>query len=183
MITCKEDLIGTYISTKDSELVDRYLAECQKYGFKWFNGKDAKSKAYSGKFIGLNTDITLSIGDCSERYFLNKKCKRLTISDFKPTRTEYVKVTDSIFNLKSDFEKGEFYEKVIGYHKIDSEGYLAGAWSDGNLYRKVEREITWQDEIQRLYPIMITAGVVSGKRLLAESEFIEMCHKVYHLTK
>lgn len=60
------------------------------------------------------------------------------------TKVEYVKVTDSIFNLQPDLDAGEIYLKVGDndeFNPIKGESTLAYAFEQDKLYRKVETEI------------------------------------------
>ena len=178
MITCVNDLIGTYIDKSDKELFAAWvkitgsLMKEQGKCIEWFVNKFCSVEIHGGTII-LN-----SIGS----QWLSDK-RELTIKDFKPIRTEYVKVTDSIFDLKLDFKKNELYEKVNGYHELNFEGDLVSAWSEGRVYRKVEREITWQDEVLCDFALWSEGGKVGMNGNFSEENFIEMCHKVYHLTK
>lgn len=67
------------------------------------------------------------------------------------TRTEYEKVTESIFDLRDEFERGELHTKGRGaggdfFKKITTEYELITFASCG-LYRKVEKEIDWRDDV------------------------------------
>lgn len=158
------------------------MGKLKEFGFEWYLlSKKPKQHHLNAFEILVNADNKIDWNDKVNNGM--KSRKQLTISDFKPTRTEYVKVTDSIFDLKADFEKGELYEKDSGYCKLISESDFAFAYRENAIYRKVEREITWQDELERLYPVNAINGHVSFKQLITDEQFIEMCHKVYHLTK
>lgn len=71
----------------------------------------------------------------------------------KRTRTEYEKVTESIFDLRDEFERGELYwwyesdckdkSEFVG---IRSEYDLSTYFAKGNIYRKVEKEIDERQE-------------------------------------
>lgn len=70
------------------------------------------------------------------------------IANEKPARTkvEYVKVTESIFDLKEEFESGELWSLCCDgeYELIDSEKQLAADKALDCIYRKVtktEREL------------------------------------------
>ena len=67
------------------------------------------------------------------------------------TRTEYEKVTESIFDLRDEFERGELFMKGRGaggdfFNKITTEYELVTFASRG-LYRKVEKEIDWTADV------------------------------------
>lgn len=185
MITCKEDLMNTYIVNDKGALRDAYLAICGKFNLHNLESEKFKAEFYADSYIVCNS-YSLPTSEWllqSHASADDSILSRVVMSDLKPTRTEYVKVTDSIFDLKADFEKGELYEKDSGYCKLISESDFAFAYRENAIYRKVEREITWQDELERLYPVNAINGHVSFKQLITYEQFIEMCHKVYHLTK
>lgn len=185
MITCKEELLNTYIINDKSSLRDAYLGKLKEFGFEWyFQSKTPKQHHLDAFEILVNEDNKIDWNDKVSDGM--KSRKQLTLSDFKPTRAEYVKVTDSIFDLKAEFDAGELYHEIIGSSElavIDDEPGLIYELQHGNVYRKVEHEITWQDELERLYPVNAINDHVSFKRLITDEQFIEMCHKVYHLTK
>lgn len=65
----------------------------------------------------------------------------------KRTKAEYVKVTDSIFDLKSEFEDGWLSSKAGGHYvNIDNLDSLLLAYRNDNVYRKVETEIDERQE-------------------------------------
>lgn len=153
-------------------------------------GKYPSSMVFTVVNIGIHDpggwDVYLLSNESGEFLFDNNRGSIKVINKAKLTRTEYVKVDDSIFDLKAEFEAGELYVKHKNngkYVKINSESWLVSAKNNGNVYRKVEREVTWQDELERLYPVNAINGHVSFNRLITDAEFIELCHKVHHLTK
>ncbi len=107
-------------------------------------------------------------------------------------KVEYVRVTDSIFNLKPDLDAGELYCGTCdGYSVIDKELTLMGNLYEMNVYRKVE--VTWQDEVNKfISDNMHDSDALYIKEELGEfiidgkipiKLFIEMCHLVVSLTK
>ena len=64
------------------------------------------------------------------------------------TRTEYEKVTESIFDLRDEFEHGELYGDNTGVTKIETLAHLGACCQVGNVFRKVEKEIDWRDEVR-----------------------------------
>lgn len=142
------DLKNTYIENDFGELLDLYVKECNKQGIEWFEG-----------FHGLdNDDQVIFVDSGNELYSCLKNLtgyydclKQITLADIKPrTRVEYVKVEDSIFHLKPDFEAGELYSKhnkKDKYYMINTEIWLVSAMHNGNVFRKVEREIEWYEDI------------------------------------
>lgn len=66
-----------------------------------------------------------------------------------PTRTkiEYVKVTESIFYLKEEFEKGALYYRFCGsWHEIKTLRMLGHKVECGTCYRRIETPITEREE-------------------------------------
>lgn len=66
----------------------------------------------------------------------------------KRTRTEYEKVTESIFDLRDEFERGELYGDNTGVTKIETLAHLGACCQVGNVFRKVGKEIDWRDEVK-----------------------------------
>lgn len=65
----------------------------------------------------------------------------------KRTRTEYEKVTESIFDLRDEFERGELYFYQGGEYlpyKLESE--FAHGFMHKRIYRKIEKEIDERQE-------------------------------------
>lgn len=60
------------------------------------------------------------------------------------TKTIYEKVNDSLFSLENDFESGKLYFKMRDeeYHEITKLPSFTSKYHNGNVYRKVEVEIT-----------------------------------------
>ena len=74
----------------------------------------------------------------------------LTKGNKTPTRTEYEKVTESIFDLRDEFERGELYckhEIAREFTQVINTQTLAQALHGGYCYRLVEKEIDWRDDV------------------------------------
>ena len=139
-------------------------------------------------------------GDCvyalkneDGEFLFNDRLGGMKVVSQKQTRTEYVKVADSIFDLEAEFDAGELYfPHSSGWDVIKDEEMFLTRLFENRVYRKVEREITWQDEVELFIE---SCSESSGEKYnvsiidsdcgmnLSDAEFIEMCHKVYHLTK
>lgn len=94
----------------------------------------------------------------SNKQGLEKDCKKQLVDiaasigaqlispDKKPrTKVEYVKVTDSIFDLRPDFEAGELFSKVNharDYSTINNTQTLAQALHQSCCYRRIETTMT-----------------------------------------
>ncbi|AUR87856.1 hypothetical protein NVP1105O_13 [Vibrio phage 1.105.O._10N.286.49.B4] len=185
MITCKEDLINTYVKTDGEELVRLYLEKCKEFGFTWFSGADISSYKPNGSAVGLNKDITLSVTNGSLDYFDDENCRELTLSDLKPTPTKFVKVEESIFDLKGEFERSELYSSDCEGHytqlKCEKKLYLAA--HQDSVYRQVE--IDWRDEVRKLDESAIFHD--GGNLFLIidsnSNDFVSMCHEIASLTE
>lgn len=153
MITCKEDLINTYIENDHGELRDLYIKKAIEFGFSHQGYRDRNLDWYNLGFIGIcegwgNDRLGQSMVENEK--INDYECKKLTLSDLKPrTRTEYEKVTESIFDLRDEFERGELYckfEHAREYTQITNAQTLSQALHRGYCYRLVEKEIDWRDE-------------------------------------
>lgn len=106
------------------------------------------------KHLEMNEMVYLLKNDEGEFLFTDKHSDIEVIT--KPrTKVEYEKVTESIFDLKEEFERGELYyrsnSKVIPpyeYEKIKTIYVLCNcaAYSNPNLYRRIETPINERDE-------------------------------------
>lgn len=66
-----------------------------------------------------------------------------------PVRVEYKKVTDSIFDLRPDFEAGELYIYRGKHHqKVTNEQELMEFGCTGDLLRRIEKPVDWRDEVK-----------------------------------
>lgn len=110
----------------------------------------------------------------------------------KRVKVDYVKVEDSIFDLRPYFEAGELYFRWlgngeegsggVGYDKITTESMLLCRYEEGRLLRRIETEITERDEFieamsailpvfdKRTIPSWIGRIYDSGKFKLVEGE-------------
>lgn len=160
MITCKQDLINTYIENDHGELRDLYVKNAVKLGFRldWLShspdgplNKIVATCHWNGEecaFTGQTSYLPISTVDMSS-------LRKLTISDLKPrTKVGYEKVTESIFDLKDDFESGILFTKKFNqeWHQIKTEEQLGNLLSmnddptKNGIYRKVERSVEWWED-------------------------------------
>ncbi len=106
----------------------------------------------------------------------------------KEKPTKFVKVEESIFDLKEEFEKGELYVNDYEGHyaQLKSEKELACSVLGDLVYLKVA--IDWRDEAAEMVkglgiPYSCNgAGHIMGVSWDDENEFIALCHKVAELT-
>ena len=157
MITKKEDLINTYIENDFGELRQAYIDKAIELGYNHQGNRErgidwydlpyiAINDRWDDSYVGQTADITRGI-----RF---SKSKLLTLSDLKPrTKTEFVKVTGSIFDLKDLLENEELYfsTDTDEYDYCNNERDLCAAVYNGNIYRKVETEIDERQEFIDAY--------------------------------
>jgi hypothetical protein len=120
---------------------------------RWTNNKYPESMEFVVEAIGnhLTESITLYLLSNDEGEFIFDNIHS-NIATVKRTRTEYEKVTESIFGLRDEFERGELYTKKFNqeWHQIKTEEQLGNLLSmnddptKNGIYRKVEREIDWR---------------------------------------
>lgn len=152
MIKCKEGLINTYIENDFGELRDLYLAKCEEFGI------CADDIDKNSGTIGVLDRCDISMWhNLMERTI--DKCRKLTLSDLKSrTRTEYEKVTESIFDLRDEFERGELYFTANGdidnMRVIETELHLVQLLKShmeftnrGYVYRSTEKQVDWREEV------------------------------------
>ena len=86
----------------------------------------------------------------------------------KRVKVEYVKVEDSIFDLRPDFEAGELFVKIgDNYEVVLSAQCLATSLTVGSCYRRVETEIDERQEfIERWASEIKNVGTMTYKDIL-----------------
>lgn len=152
MITCRDDLIGTYIKNDQGELRDLYLSEITKHGVKICSGHDFK-KLVKRKFIGVHNYGLWPQCDWSDKPFIGEK--EITMKDLKQrTKIDFVKVASGAAQKIELLMLGErLYTNRNGTSWIDWN--RAKMWSLGDidrldLYRKVERQVDCFDDAVNL---------------------------------
>lgn len=155
MITKKEDLYGTHVLLSDKEAAEIYVGLINKLGISGISlgGHNIEDAIEVHRANWCRSGWDASFTKANENG-LDVGSRRLTLSDLKPkrTRTEYEKVTESIFDLREEFERGELYckhEFAREYTQIINTQTLAQALHGGFCFRKVEKEIDWRDESHR----------------------------------
>mgnify|MGYP001770909124 CR=1 FL=1 len=151
MITCKKDLINTYIENDHGELRDLYLSKCEDFGFLSNLGrKPTEMAGISAPYFGM-TEIDGALSHSTNWSYADNGCKKLTLSDLKPrTKVEYEKVTLSLSEKSEILESGEWlYLDPDGRSHIDmncAANWTIGSLRDMEVYRKVERPVEWLDD-------------------------------------
>jgi hypothetical protein len=180
MMITKEKLLNSYIENDNGELKALYIAALSSEGVYpcgHFNENHAHlecADACSGVAIYgvINAD------------YVSEGSVKLTLADFKNTKVEYEKCEfDHAWEAVKAFEcdNAEFHQKIpCGYKKIMSRECVFNRYSTGDLYRRVETEVTWLDELQRDYNIEVSGNVVELKGRMDKQVFIEMCSFVHN---
>ena len=178
MITKKEDLINTYIVNDHGELRDLYISALGRFGVDTCESDE--------HFLIYEPDDYPHMDTASFGWNNYNNSRRLTISDLKPrTRTKYERVTESIFDLRDEFERGELYckhEHAREFTQVINTQTLAQALHGGYCFRKVEKEIDWREEVSNFvddkYSYITIHENGAADALLAASSninFLELC--------
>lgn len=162
-IFCGERWSKFYYDMRKCNPADYCMNEDDFYscGYRYLNG-DIIYSEISGLVIVIGMDVSIADMDWNDgfghkRFILRaaalKTKHQQEMEELKPkrTRVEYVKVTESIFDLRPDFEAGELYFKWagngehgsggVGYDKITTESMLLCRYEEGRLLRRKEVEI------------------------------------------
>ncbi|CAL9954690.1 hypothetical protein VPHK24_0002 [Vibrio phage K24] len=106
----------------------------------------------------------------------------------KPTPTKFVKVEESIFDLKGEFERGELFTKLGDTYipLSDCEKAFASSLLASSIYRQVE--IDWRNEVNNYFLKTKVLGIdctieESIETDFYNDEFISLCHLVASLTE
>ncbi|AUR97637.1 hypothetical protein NVP1243O_14 [Vibrio phage 1.243.O._10N.261.54.B5] len=174
MITCKEDLMNTYIENDFGDLRKTYIGKAIELGYNHQGNRErgldwydlpyiAINDSWDDAYVGQTADVTRGI-----RF---SESKILTLSDLKPTPTKFVKVEESILDLKGEFERGELYSSDCEGHytqlKCEKKLYLAAHLD--SVYRQVE--IDWRDEVVKSLPAGYGVESFGGKDIRVNGMF------------
>ncbi|AUR96995.1 hypothetical protein NVP1236O_03 [Vibrio phage 1.236.O._10N.261.52.C4] len=172
------DSIGVKCSHEDYCMtVEEFLAD----GHKFFDGDKCIDE--EGYVIALAGHHTWGQPDGHNEY---RYVLRAAALEEKPKPTKFVKVEESIFDLKNELERGElYYMNMAHYNKCEAWQELAHFMIEGELYRQVE--IDWRDEVRAKYPA-IDFRDVDGEGYhdvgsWDSDSFIRLCHLVASLTE
>lgn len=193
MIETIDDLRKRYAVRADKEVFELFMDKCEEFGARWDFGGKPRDNRYGEAIVfdGAHMD---RLGLASVSFMEKAGYKRLTLSDFKPTRTEYVQVTESIFDLRDEFESGELYrirrDDIDGYVKITNLETLVKEIQGMGVYRLVEKVIDWREDVvgylsnldfceidlSKTLPLTVAHqldGMVWNN--VTEREFLELC--------
>lgn len=172
MITCKEDLLNTYIENDNGQLKLLYTKAC--YDASIEKGSNSVNEGlymqvWDGKLIHTNS---------------HDNFKQLTLAVFKPkTKVEYVTAKyDSAWKAVKDFEDGvELFSDSLGaFNRVYDIQHVVKYYN--SFCHKVETELTWQDEVNTLLDSSVTSPLYQVMDS-CEDLFIEMCHLVSNANK
>ena len=111
------------------------------------------SKPKTGEWLNLSSASIPMDGD-DEIHILRAKAL-----EEKEVEYEYIKVTDSIFDLQADFEAGELYcsrfSEVVSFVELKKEHLLMSQHLADNIYRRTIKKPDWRDEV-----VKIAGGVI-----------------------
>ena len=196
------DLKKTVIEIKKNGELDAcaakcYLKEAEKQGLCIMNGNGIE---YALGVLRNNKSSFYLACDGIGRVFYRKEdelaeCrnfKKITHADIgKRTKTEFVKCSfiASWAALKT-FEEGDELYLLSNEVYIKPQDIYQVVGNHDNLYRKVEREVTWQDEVNEFIAksdaISLNHNLGMFQAFDADSveccEFIRMCHLVAEMT-
>lgn len=143
---------------------------------------------FGGKEKFEVSSITSSDGMCVEVELVKP------IPPKPQVRVEYEKVTESIFDLKDEFERGELVfhdrDEYIGIVGADN---LCKFYADGNVYRLVEKPVDWQKSLLDFLYTQPVGEEALEEQLASElsnmpwkhtstEDFLEMCRVALRAT-
>ena len=190
-------LKGTCIKNEKGEIKDLYLQEAINQGINWVSGASPLDFRPYKRFICIESNGVLTNG-C----IMPDDCRRLTLADLKPKpKRVNVSYEKCEFKLASKaveaFENGDkIYIPFspngdeICDNPVMSCITIASFFEKDQLFRKIEAEITWQDEAkcflentECLSNNHKIGTILSFSEHSVEcSEFISMCHLMASIT-
>ena len=188
MIKCKEDLYGTYVLVSDKEAAEIYVGLINKFGISEIKLRECNREredaieVHKAQWTSSGWDASFTKANSRD---LDEGSKKLTLSDLKPRiRTKYEKVTESIFDLRDEFERGELYckhEHAREFTQVINTQTLAQSLHGGYCFKKIEKEIDWRKETKsylrsdngafKLYQLEAMLGAIAEY----PEQFLEMC--------
>lgn len=130
--------MNTYETMKHNipEGATHYSDESDVWHFSWFKKEGDKW------FIQIWSDNGNWVA-CEHDEHIKSEVKPIPTEAPEPTKTyRYEKVTDSIFDLKEEFERGELYfawvGNSVGYEKITDEKMLLCRYEEKRILRRIE---------------------------------------------
>lgn len=149
MITCKEDLINTYVKNTP-ELRREFLSTAVKFGLVG-REQEVSESSDDDAVVAYWHDVdrkNLRLG-CWSIYSnrIKEECRELTLSDLKPrTKTSYEKVTLAILIMNPEFILSGVYQKLSDGSYSELTLFADVITYKDELYRKVEKPIEWWED-------------------------------------
>lgn len=184
MNRCKlEHFADCYVDGSDKEISRAFQERLFSLGAKWLDFND-QTVRFDSKMTHICFDGS-RISWNSREYAIDNYSNEIEMEDLKPIPTKFVKVEEPIFDLKSEFERGELYLSDCEGHytqlKCEKKLYLAA--HQDSVHRKVE--IDWRDEVRKLDESAIFHD--GGNLFLIidsnSNDFVSMCHEIASLTE
>ena len=192
MITCKEDFYKYYVEVNDREVFNKYCELAEQFGITFYNGNTAKSSADSGYSY-----ISSHISNQPHNLFWCDKARlegiygkvKLTMTDLKPrTKVVYEQVEfNYAWELVKQFELHNdiFYKSssTPTYERMSIENIQNMLRNEYpvSLYRKVEKEIDWREEVSD-YFVEYEIADGSGEYRIDGDEFLDVYRVVLRAT-
>jgi len=179
----KEKLLDSYIENDKGELLDAYVAAAKYHGINSYSC-NTKSCCYVECYKS-SKDAGFELVGCDSSGALEFTSKQLTLADFKRTKVEYVKCEIKVFHkLAEEYVNTELFYAIDDQHQlITGLETLVAAYKSDIVYRKVETEITWRDEVKELFGNSYESLRVHKMIECNNPKFIEMCHLVSNANK
>lgn len=203
MITCKEDLIGTEFKVTCKEEADLLKEKCKSLGIEHATWSSCSytggvMRGLVGKDLGTPHSCKLLFtgrSECDDSMDEFRALRLAGIKDLKPKQTKFVKVEESIFDLKGEFERGELFTKLGDTYipLSDCEKAFASSLLASSIYRQVE--IDWLDELDSYLDSMSSPDSIFDETVtlefskskfaynMSDNEFVSACHLVASLTE
>lgn len=182
----KSKLINGFIKNDEGELRELFFNACDEYLIDFEENIESSQAKYI-QIVDFEWLYTNSTEDSVE----------LTIDDFKAkpkTKVEYVKCEfkHAWEALKEYQEDGNLFLSAgaVGVYIPPNDIYQV-VGNHPNLYRRIETEITWQDELEEFMSKCVHfdgANAIQDfyngqpKIKVLDNEFLSMCHLVVSLT-
>ncbi len=210
MITCKEDLMNKYAVRADKKVFGLFMDACEKYGVTWSSGSAAKDNVYGEAASTIHGEAASTIhgdlGHAHVAFYIDNGYTKLTLSDFQPdikTKVEYVHIKSNdiaFWEIAKEFAESDICNiHFLSVHddmvEVACNDILLSNYKSRNLYRKVETEITWRDELEEFLDGSLTChdsdspwhhvsdDWVKFDGKFNNKDFIAMCHLVSNANK
>lgn len=160
MITCKEDLVNTYIENDKGVLRDVYVSLCLLHGINHQYHRNRDNNWYDSPYVGVSAAwSSKEIGQAYTNSLGLADCKQLTLTDLLPTSYENTKV----YSLDEDVIRK--YAELCGVEigptcdsRLVAAGFVRMGIGAVNYFVSKSQVDTEEDEYQTLTPEQILAA-------------------------